>query len=39
MVLADMLCLQDFLDGLSHQELADVWRHIKLPPQVKQAAS
>ena len=30
--LAEKLCLQDHLDGLSDQELADVWQRACLPP-------
>jgi hypothetical protein len=29
--LAEKLCLQEYLDGLSDQELADVWQRIELP--------
>lgn len=31
LALADKLCLQTYLDGLSDQELAEVWQQVKLP--------
>jgi hypothetical protein len=37
--LAEQLCLQEHLDGLSDQELANVWQRIELPRPTKQAAS
>jgi hypothetical protein len=37
--LADKLCLQVYLDGLSDQELEGVWQHVKLPHSTEQAAS
>ena len=37
--LAEQLCLQEHLDGLSDQELADVWQRIELPRPTEQAAS
>jgi hypothetical protein len=37
--LAEKLGLQEYLDGLSDQELADVWHRIELPRPTKQAAS
>ncbi len=37
--LADMLCLQEHLDILSDQELADVWQQLKIPAFSKAATS
>jgi hypothetical protein len=37
--LADKLCLQHFLDGLSDEALANVWQQAKLPQASDQAAS
>jgi hypothetical protein len=37
--LADQLCLQVYLDGLSDEELAEVWRRVSLPEPFGQAAS
>ncbi len=31
MELAEMLCLQEYLDGLSDSELGVVWQHVELP--------
>lgn len=39
LALTEKLCLQEHLDGLSDQELADVWRRIDLPHSSKQNAS
>lgn len=39
MALADKLCLQAFLDGLSDEALATVWHYAQLPPASDQAAS
>jgi hypothetical protein len=38
MALADMLCLQEYLDGLSDEELADVWQQAGLPQSSGQAS-
>jgi hypothetical protein len=37
--LAERLCLQTHLDGLSDQELAEVWQRARLPEPTGQAAS
>ena len=37
--LADKLCLQAFLDGLSDEALATVWQQAQLPSTSDQAAS
>jgi hypothetical protein len=37
--LAERLCLQEYLDGLSEQELAEVWQRVELPESSRQAAS
>lgn len=37
--LVDKLCLQDYLDGLSDQVLAEVWQHAQLPLASDKAAS
>ena len=39
LALADKLCLQHFLDGLSDQALAEVWQQAQLPLASDQAAS
>jgi hypothetical protein len=39
LALAERLCLQDYLDGLSEQELAEVWQDVGLPKPPGQAAS
>ncbi len=31
LALADKLCLQAYLDGLSDQELTEVWQQVRLP--------
>jgi len=31
LALAERLCLQGYLDGLSEQELAEVWQRVSLP--------
>jgi hypothetical protein len=36
--LAEQLGLQEYLDGLSDQELAEVWRRARLPEASGQAA-
>jgi hypothetical protein len=38
LVLAERLCLQAHLDGLSGQELAEVWQHVSLPKPSKAAS-
>jgi hypothetical protein len=37
--LAEQLCLQEYLDGLSDQELEKVWQRIELPRPTEQATS
>jgi hypothetical protein len=37
--LAEQLCLQEYLDGLSDRELEEVWQRVELPPSPRQAAS
>lgn len=37
--LAEQLSLQEYLDDLSEQELAEVWRRARLPKRSGQAAS
>jgi hypothetical protein len=37
--LAEQLCLQEHLDGLSGQELADVWQRAELSRPTEQATS
>lgn len=37
--LAEQLCLQEHLDGLSDQELADVWQRVELARPTEQATS
>jgi hypothetical protein len=37
--LAEQLGLQEYLDGLSDQELAEVWRRARLPEHSGQAVS
>lgn len=37
--LAELLCLQAFLDGLSDHELERVWQRFELPRQTRQAGS
>lgn len=39
LVLAEQICLQYYLDGLSDQELAEVWRHVSLPEPSRQDRS
>ena len=39
LALADKLCVQHYLDGLSDQALAEVWQQAQLPPASDQAAS
>jgi hypothetical protein len=39
MALAEQLCLQEYLDSLSDQELAEVWQRVSLPKPSGQAAS
>ena len=39
LALAEQLCLQYYLDGLSGQELAEVWRHVSLPEPSRQDRS
>ena len=36
--LAEQLCLQSYLDGLSDQELAEVWQHVSLPKPTRAAS-
>ena len=37
--LAEQLSLQEYLDGLSEPELAEVWRQVKLPQPTGQGGS
>jgi hypothetical protein len=37
--LAEQLCLQAYLDGLSDRELTEVWRQVRLPEPTGQADS
>lgn len=39
LALTEQLCLQNYLDGLSDQELAEVWQRVSLPQPSTQAAS
>jgi hypothetical protein len=39
LALAEQLCLQEYLDSLSDQELAEVWQRVSLPEPSGQAAS
>jgi hypothetical protein len=39
MALAEQLSLQEYLDGLSEQELAEVWQRVGLPESSRQVAS
>ena len=38
LALADKLCVQHFLDGLSDQELAEVWQSVSLPKPSRAAS-
>ena len=38
LALAERLCLQDYLDGLSYQELAEVWQQVSLPKPSRTAS-
>ena|SRR5690348_16237821 len=38
LALAEQLSLQDYLDGLSDQELAEVWQRVRLPKRSGRAA-
>ncbi len=37
--LVDKLCLQEYLDGLSEHELAEVWKRATVFPSEEQDAS
>ena len=37
--LAEQLCLQEYLDGLSEHELAEVWQRMRLPEPIGQDGS
>ncbi len=39
LALAEQLGLQEYLDGLNEQELAEVWQRVRLPKRSGQAAS
>lgn len=39
LALAEKLCLQEYLDGLNDQQLAEVWQRVGLPESPGQAAS
>ncbi len=39
LALAEKLCLQEYLDGLSDDELEDVWQRVEPSYQSEQAAS